>query len=169
MPLFLGGQCWCPLDKTPFPGAKTVLTRCVCADLLCFVFSWNLEGMSPWLAWRSLFWQDINLCWKPCFSGAVSQRHLGNGLPGCSPQFGSSKTLLYPYYIDCLLIISVLIAWCSWQDIRKTHRRSPGIYFGPVLGTKPRPLERHPPAPSPASQHPQMVRWALPHIRISLY
>ena len=38
MPPFLGGQCWCSFDKTPFPGAKAVLTRYVCADLVFFFF-----------------------------------------------------------------------------------------------------------------------------------
>ena len=34
MPLFLGHQCWYFFDqKTPFPGAKAILTHWVCADL----------------------------------------------------------------------------------------------------------------------------------------
>lgn len=39
MPFFLGHQCWHVLDdKTPFPGAKGALTRCVHAGLFCFFF-----------------------------------------------------------------------------------------------------------------------------------
>ena len=33
---FLGWQCWYSFDdKTPFPVAKDILTRCVCAVLIC--------------------------------------------------------------------------------------------------------------------------------------
>ena len=33
MPPFLGCPCWSPIqDKTPFPGAKAILTRCARAD-----------------------------------------------------------------------------------------------------------------------------------------
>ena len=36
---FLGHQCWYSFnDKPSFPGAKAVLTCCVCADLFCFLF-----------------------------------------------------------------------------------------------------------------------------------
>ena len=37
-----------------------------------------------WVRMQSLSWQDINikLCWKPCFSGAVPQRHLESWLSG---------------------------------------------------------------------------------------
>ena len=35
MPPFLGCQCWSSFDdKTPFPGARAILTRCVLADLV---------------------------------------------------------------------------------------------------------------------------------------
>ena len=47
---------------------KHQLTCCVCANLY---FLGNFEGMYSCHVWCSLFWQDIKLCWKPCFSGAV--------------------------------------------------------------------------------------------------
>ena len=64
--------------------------------LICFL--WNLEGTSPWLVWHSVFWQDIKLCWKPCFSGAVPQNSLRGSLWHYDPQLGSNKTLFYSYY-----------------------------------------------------------------------
>ena len=47
---------------------KHQLTCCVCANLY---FLGNFEGMYSCHVWCSLFWWDIKLCWKPCFSGAV--------------------------------------------------------------------------------------------------
>ena len=39
MPPFLGHQCWYAFnDKTPFPGAKAILSPCVYADLLWLLF-----------------------------------------------------------------------------------------------------------------------------------
>ena len=69
----------------------------------CFFFPGNLEGMYPWLVWCSLFWQDIKLCWKPCFSRAVPQSYLR----GCL-LVGSNTTLLYSYY-------SLVIDYLCWQ------------------------------------------------------
>ena len=67
--------------------------------LTMYLFFWNLEGMDSWLIWCSWFWQDIKLCWNPCFSGAVLwSGYLRSCLPGYSPQFGSNKTLFYSYY-----------------------------------------------------------------------
>ena len=75
-------------------------------DLLCsslpffFFFFWNLEGMYPWLVSWSLFWQDMKLCWTPCYSRAVSQSALGSWLLSYSSQFGSNKTLFYSCFPD---------------------------------------------------------------------
>ena len=56
---------------------ELVLTYCVCTDLIFFVlFCLNLERMCPWLVWHSLFWQEIKLCWKSCFSRSIPQSHL---------------------------------------------------------------------------------------------
>ena len=39
MPLYLVHQCWYSFDdKTSFPGAKAILTCCVCAGLFFFFF-----------------------------------------------------------------------------------------------------------------------------------
>ena len=71
----------------------------------------------------SLFQQDIRMCWKPCFSRALSSL-VETTLLGNSPQFLSDKTLFYSYYrlfVDylhqkciissrgkCLVIINVI-------------------------------------------------------------
>ena len=54
----------------------------------------------------SLFWHDRKVCWKPCFSEAISQNYLRGWLPGYRPHFGSNK-LFSILFIDCLLIIFV--------------------------------------------------------------
>ena len=41
--------------------------------LICLF--WNLERIYPCHVWCSLFWQNIKLCWKPCFSGTLSQSY----------------------------------------------------------------------------------------------
>ena len=54
----------------------------------------------------SLFWHDRKVCWKSCFSEAISQNYLRGCLPGYRPHFGSNKLFSIPF-IDCLLIIFV--------------------------------------------------------------
>ena len=125
MPLFLGCQCWASLnDKIPFPA-----TRCR-PDLLCMC--WSVLFFKPWrnvslTCLKFFLLTRIKLCCKPCFSGAVPQNYLRGCLLGYGPHFGSVLCSLE----TGLLIISIYIAWCSWQDIRKTHVGSPGVYFSP--------------------------------------
>ena len=126
-----------PLMMIPFPDAKVILTPCVRADL----FFWNLEGMYPWLVWCSWFWQDIILCWKPCFSGAVPQSFLRPGyLLGFSPQFGSYKTLFSSYY-------RLFIDYFHWQfyihytpahlRLQEDRTRSTAVSFAGQIFTLP--------------------------------
>ena len=75
---------------------------CVC---VCFL------ELYPWLVKCSLFWQDIKLCWKPCFSRAVSQSHLGRWSLGYSPQFGSDKIIFYSFLF---LAFKKKIIWLCW-------------------------------------------------------
>jgi len=78
------------------------LPRCQ-GTLTCYVLA-NLLFLKPWrnvswLVWCSLFWQDMKLCWNPCFSGADPLTYLR----AASPQFGANKTflfLLYSLFID---------------------------------------------------------------------
>lgn len=108
MPPFLGRQCCsCFDDKTSFPGAKSIPTFCVLSDdLFGFHVSWNLERMPPWLVWCAFFWQNIKLCPKPCFSGAVppsSQEAVSWAIVLSLTQKTNEQKNLF----SCLLIISI--------------------------------------------------------------
>ena len=108
MPLFLGHQCWCSADdKTLFPGAKSILIRCVCAGFFFLFF------LKPWrnasLACFMFFvWQDIKLHWKPCFFGAIPQSYLRGCAPGFIPQFGSNKTLFHSDYRFFIIFLNII-------------------------------------------------------------
>ena len=68
MPSFLESQSWYSFrDKIPFLGAKAILPRCVCADLLFFeTFKECIPDSFDVLCSER----------KPCFSRAVPQRYL---------------------------------------------------------------------------------------------
>ena len=52
-----------------------------------------------------------NVCWKPCFFGAVPLSYLRGCLPGYRPQTGSNKTLFYSYF-------RLFIDYFHWQRQR---------------------------------------------------
>ena len=116
MPIFLGCNAGPPSMKglpsqVAWPHWSTVhgvatLIHCPCAGLTF----WNLEGKYPWIVWYSLFCQDVKLCWKPCFSGAIPQRYPRGCLPGSSPQSDPDKTLFYFYY-------RLFIDYFHWQPV----------------------------------------------------
>ena len=83
------------------------LSRCW-GILTCYVLA-NLFVLKPWrnvswLVWCSLFWQDMKLCWNPCFSRAAPLTYLR----AASPQFGLNKILFDSYY-------SLFIDYFHWH------------------------------------------------------
>ena len=79
-------------DKPSFPGAEALLTHCAPADFFFFL-----------IVSLTCFWLEIKLCWKPCFSGAISQSRLGIRLvDSSSVWFNLSKAIFCSCY--CLLI-----------------------------------------------------------------
>ena len=64
--------------------------------LICLFI--DFEGMYPFYVWCSLLWQDIKLCWKPCFCRTVPSSYVRGCPLSCSPQFDLGKTIFYSYY-----------------------------------------------------------------------
>lgn len=78
------------------------------------LFFWNPEGVYPSLVWCTLFLQEIRLCQKLCFSGAV---------PPWAKVLSLAQIELFSIHIiDCLLIISV----DSWKKEREGKERMKG-------------------------------------------
>ena len=100
MPPFLEGQCcYSSDDKTPFLGAKTILTGYVQTYVLfCFV-------LKPWknvsLTCLMFFMLETMLL------QSSSSDYIRGCLPGYSLQFGSNKTLFYSYY-RLFIILNIL-------------------------------------------------------------
>lgn len=84
--------------KDSHPRCQGHTDSCMCWSVF---FLKNLEGMYPWPVWCSLFWQDLKLCWKLCFSGGVSQRNLASRLLGYGPQCGLIKLRIKTLFYSC--------------------------------------------------------------------
>ena len=138
MPPFLGHRCWYSFNDKDF------LPRCQGhTDSLC--------------TWWSGFFETLKEC-IPCLMFFVLIRYNTAENHASLEQFprviwesvslaivlSLAQIKLFSIPItDCLLIISINIAWHSWQDIRKTHLRLPGVYAGPAPWYQAQPLEPH--------------------------
>ena len=97
MPPFLEGQCWYSSDdKTPFSGAKTILTGYV-QSYVFFLKPWKNVSLTCLI----FFMLETMLL------QSSSSDYMRGCLPGYSLQFGSNKTLFYSYY-RLFIILNIL-------------------------------------------------------------
>ena len=149
--------------RLPSQVSRPYCLLCTCWSGFFFL---NLEGMYLCLVWCSLFWQDLKLCWKPCFSRAVPQRYLRGCVLCYSPPFGWTTTPFYSYYS---LVINYLHRQCleslagyqiNWPEVTWMLLCAGAWYQAPWGDSHPPPL---------LHSTLQMLWWVFPDIWISFY
>lgn len=124
MPPFLEQFNACILfnDKTPLPGAKAILTRWVCTDLI-------FEILREYILTRvmSLFWHKTVLETMLLLEQLL--RVIWETGLGCSPQFGSQIKPFPVPVMSCLLII--------FLNSGRGKEGGTDLSVGPYLGAVP--------------------------------